>query len=133
MIRVTWRQFRGTILVGVLTPLFLAVAIAAVTSVASRIGSPNVLFDCFGLSTTTCLTETALTLGSLATLALPVVLGVFVGVTVFSRDIERGTHVLQLTTGVADGLFSALKCLLGAAALSLSAFDLLLQGINIAL
>ena len=64
MIRVTWRQFRGTILVGVLTPLFLAVAIAAVTSVASRIGSPNVLFDCFGLSTTTCLTETALTLGS---------------------------------------------------------------------
>ena len=100
MIRVTWRQFRGTILVGVLTPLFLAVAIAAVTSVPSRIGSPNVLFDCFGLSTTTCLTETALTLGSLATLALPVVLGVFVGVTVFSRDIERGTHVLGLTQAV---------------------------------
>ena len=100
MIRVTWRQFRGTILVGVLTPLLLAVAIAAVTSVASRIGSPYVLFDCFGLSTTTCLTESALTLGSLATLALPVVLGVFVGVTVFSRDIERGTHVLGLTQAV---------------------------------
>lgn len=100
MIWVTWRQFRGTILLGVLTPLLLAAAIAAVTFLADRIGSNYVLFRCFGLSTTTCLTESSLTLASLATIALPVVLGVFVGVTVFSRDIERRTHVLGLTQAV---------------------------------
>lgn len=100
MIWVTWRQFRGTILMGVLTPLLLAAAIAAVTFLADRIGSNYVLFRCFGLSTTACLTESALTLASLATLALPVVLGLFVGVTVFSSDIERHTHVLGLTQAV---------------------------------
>lgn len=100
MIWVTWRQFRGTILVGVMTPLLLAAAIAAVTVLADRMRSEYVLFQCFGLSTTTCLTESALTLASLATIALPVGLGVFVGVTVFSRDIERRTHVLGLTQAV---------------------------------
>ncbi|QCB51574.1 ABC transporter permease [Rhodococcus sp. PAMC28707] len=100
MIWVTWRQFRGTILLGVLAPLLLATAIAAVTFLADRLGSNYVLFRCFGLSTTTCLTESSLTLASLATIALPVVLGVFVGVTAFSRDIERRTHVLGLTQAV---------------------------------
>lgn len=100
MIRVTLRQFRGTLVFGVSTPLILAVGVAAVTVLSGRIGSNYVLFRCFGLSTTTCLTESALTLGSLATLGLPIALGVFVGVTVFSRDIEGGTHVLGLTQAV---------------------------------
>ncbi|MGA9873173.1 MAG: ABC transporter permease [Rhodococcus sp. (in: high G+C Gram-positive bacteria)] len=97
MIWVTWRQFRGTIVVGTLIPLLLAAGIAVVTFLADRVGSGYGLFRCFGLSTTVCLTESALTLSSLATIALPALLGVFVGVTVFSRDIERGTHVLGLT------------------------------------
>lgn len=97
MIWVTWRQFRGTIAVASLAPLLLAAGIAVVTFLADHVSSDYALFRCFGLSTTTCLTESALTLASLATLALPVVFGVFVGVTVFSRDIERRTHVLGLT------------------------------------
>lgn len=100
MIWVTWRQFRGTILAGVMIPLLVAAVVAAVTGFADRIGSNYVLFRCFGLSTTTCLAESTLTLSSLATIALPVMLGVFVGVTIFSRDIERGTHVLGLTQSI---------------------------------
>lgn len=100
MIWSTWRQFRTTILLGVLTPLFLAAVVAAVTLFGERIGSSYVLFRCFGLSTTTCLAESSLTLATVGTIALPVVLGVFVGVTVFSRDIERRTHVLGLTQAV---------------------------------
>lgn len=101
MIWVTWRQFRGTILVGVLTPVLIAAVMAAT---ALTVGNPRsfgtVFFYCFGYSTTQCLAESTFTLATLATLVLPVLLGVFVGVTVFSRDLERRTHVLGLTQGV---------------------------------
>ncbi|MDJ0396371.1 ABC transporter permease [Rhodococcus sp. G-MC3] len=100
MIWVTWRQFRATILAGVLTPLLLALVIAAFTlALGDRSGGFG-LFDCFGVSTTQCLLGSTLTLSKLATIALPVMLGVFVGVSVFSRDIERRTHVLGLTQSV---------------------------------
>lgn len=101
MIWVTWRQFRGTILAGVLTPLLLAVALAVTTLTVSNSNTfGTVFFYCFGYSTAQCLAESTLTLATLGTIALPVLLGVFVGVTVFSRDLERRTHVLGLTQAV---------------------------------
>ncbi len=104
MIWVTWRQFRGTVLAGVLTPLLVAVVIAIASSIIGP-GRPNGAFNgsfffCFQSSTAQCLAESTLTLASLLTIALPVLLGIFVGVTVFSRDIERRTHVLGLTQSV---------------------------------
>ena len=101
MIWVTWRQFRGTILTGILTPLLISAVMMATTLVLDGVRSfGTVFFYCFGYPTPACVAETALTAASLATIALPVLLGVFVGVTVFSRDIERRSHVLGLTQAV---------------------------------
>lgn len=44
-----------------------------------------------------CRPETALTMSTLFALLLPPLLGVFVGVTAFSREIDSRTHVLSLT------------------------------------
>ncbi|WP_176444298.1 ABC transporter permease [Rhodococcoides kyotonense] len=97
----TWRQFRATILAGVLTPIVIAAVVFGLTLTIGGSRPLGVLFfQCFGYSSSQCFAESTLTLASMATIVLPVVLGLFVGVTVFSRDIERGTHVLGLTQSV---------------------------------
>ncbi|WP_032379020.1 ABC transporter permease [Rhodococcoides fascians] len=100
MIWVTWRQFRATILFGVLTPLLLAAITIAITLIDGGVAPVPVLQGCLGIGEDYCTAETAQTMAILLTIALPVVLGAFVGVTVFSRDLERRTHVLGLTQSV---------------------------------
>ncbi|WP_072806206.1 hypothetical protein [Rhodococcoides yunnanense] len=101
MIWVTWRQFRATVLASVLVPLVLAAVVFGLTLGLGGVRPfGTFFFQCFGYAATGCLAESTLTLASVATIGLPVVLGLFVGVTVFSRDIERGTHVLGLTQAV---------------------------------
>ncbi|QII01573.1 ABC transporter permease [Rhodococcoides fascians A21d2] len=100
MIWVTWRQFRATILLGVLTPLLLATITIAITKLAGGVAPITGIRGCFGFQEDYCTAETAQTIAILLTIALPVVIGAFVGVTVFSRDLERRTHVLGLTQSV---------------------------------
>lgn len=100
MIWVTWRQFRATILFGVLTPLLLAAITLAITLIDGGVVPSTYLQGCLSLEATECLAETTQTVAILLTIALPVALGAFVGVTVFSRDLERRTHVLGLTQSV---------------------------------
>lgn len=100
MIWVTWRQFRTTILFGVLTPLLLAAITIAITLIDGGVAPIPALQGCLGIGEDYCSAETAQSLAILLTIALPVVFGVFVGVTVFSRDLERRTHVLGLTQSV---------------------------------
>lgn len=100
MIWVTWRQFRTTILFGVLTPLLLAAITIAITLLDGGVAPIPVLQGCIGIGDDYCTAETAQTMAILLTIALPVVLGAFVGVTVFSRDLERRSHVLGLTQSV---------------------------------
>lgn len=105
MIWVTWRQFRTTILAAVGAILALAV-VAVVGGVGLRRSANPVPFGtAFGCAKTgdgagACWSESTLTLVTLITVGLPVLLGVLVGVTAFSRDIERGTHVLGLSQSV---------------------------------
>lgn len=47
-----------------------------------------------------CRPETALTFSTLFALLLPLLLGMFVGVPVFSRELEQRTHVLGLTQSI---------------------------------
>ncbi|MCJ0893538.1 hypothetical protein [Rhodococcus sp. ARC_M5] len=100
MIWVTWRQFRTTILFGVLTPLLVAAITIAITLLDGGVAPIPVLQGCLGIGDNYCTAETAQTMAVLLTIALPVVLGAFVGVTVFSRDLERRSHVLGLTQSV---------------------------------
>ncbi|MGF0312676.1 hypothetical protein [Rhodococcus sp. IEGM1428] len=100
MIWVTWRQFRATILFGVLTPLLLAAITIAITLIDGGVFPTAALRGCFSFDDTGCRAETAQALAILLTVVLPVALGAFVGVTVFSRDLERRTHVLGLTQSV---------------------------------
>lgn len=100
MIWVTWRQFRATILFGVLTPLLLAAITIAVTVYDGGVFPTASLSGCLSFEATECRAETAQTVAVMLTVALPVVLGAFVGVTVFSRDLERRTHVLGLSQSV---------------------------------
>ncbi|WP_137722934.1 ABC transporter permease [Prescottella subtropica] len=102
MIWTTWRQYRTTILTAVGTILAPAV-VAALSGIVVRPKSNQSFENAFGCTPTRgvgCWAETSLTLITLLTLALPVLVGALVGVTVFSRDIERGTHVLGLTQSV---------------------------------
>lgn len=105
MIWVTWRQFRTTILAAVGAVLALAV-VAAVCGFVIRSAERQVAFGtAFGCPKTgtgaaECWSESTLTLATLITVGLPALLGVLVGVTVFSRDVERGTHVLGLSQSV---------------------------------
>ena len=100
MIWVTWRQFRTTILFGVLSPLLLAAITIAITLIDGGVAPIPALQGCLGIGEDYCTAETAQTMAILLTIALPVVLGTFVGVTVFSRDLERRTHVLGRTQSV---------------------------------
>lgn len=102
MIWVTWRQFRTTILVavgGILTLAALAAICLALVrdDGAQRLASTADYPDESALEW---LASTSLAGIGLVTTLLPVALGVLVGVTVFSRDIERGTHVLGLSQSV---------------------------------
>ncbi|NMD63529.1 MULTISPECIES: hypothetical protein [Rhodococcus] len=103
MIWVTWRHHR--------TSLIVSLGIIAVLAVTALVGGAFVMSDssarpigsfleCFGNTTTVCAAETALTATTVIATMLPVFLGALVGVTVFSRDIEQGTHVLGLTQSV---------------------------------
>lgn len=103
MLWVTYRQFRATLL-GTLTVIVLLAVVTIVASLALRdtiyASSYGTVLSCFTASTLECSAETALTATTLLTVALPILIGLFVGVTVFSRDIERGTHVLSLSQSV---------------------------------
>jgi len=104
MIWSTWWQHRTTIVAAVGGILVLAV-VALVCGFAIR-GFENpapfgVLRGCEpGDGRVECWSESTLTLITLVTTVLPLALGALVGVTVFSRDIERGTHVLGLSQSV---------------------------------
>ncbi|MFD7011681.1 ABC transporter permease [Rhodococcus jostii] len=103
MIWVTWRHHRSTIVAALGSILVLALA----ALVAGRIvrGNPGArafgtFFGCFGSSPIVCRAESVLTATTVIAVALPVLLGLLVGVTVFSRDVEQGTHVLGLSQSV---------------------------------
>lgn len=103
MIWITWRQFRTTILAAVGGIVALAVVAAICRWIVSGSDATRPLTSAFGRVTGSGAENWAaagLTAISLAASALPVVLGLLVGVTVFSRDIERGTHVLGLSQSV---------------------------------
>ncbi|CCQ16213.1 putative ABC transporter integral membrane subunit [Rhodococcus sp. AW25M09] len=100
MIWVTWRQFRTTILFGVLTPLLLAAITIAITTIAGGVASTPVLQGCRSFEMPNCVAETTQAVAILLTIGLPVLFGAFVGATVFSRDLERRTHVVGLTQSV---------------------------------
>lgn len=103
MFWVTYRQFRATLL-GTLAVIVVIAAATIAASLALRsyptFYSFGTLFFCYGGGTAECMSQTVLTATTLMTVALPVLIGLFVGVAVFSRDIERGTHVLSLTQSV---------------------------------
>ncbi|MDH6283734.1 ABC transporter permease [Prescottella agglutinans] len=104
MIWVTWRQFRTTILaaVGGILALTVVALISGLIVRNSHTASPfGSLFGCsLSDDPAACWAASSLTLVTLVTVMLPVLLGVLVGATVFSRDIERGSHVLGLTQDV---------------------------------
>lgn len=103
MLWVTYRQFRASLLGTLVVVALVAVVTAGVSLVlrnSSYAGMYGTFFSCFGVESTVCVAQTALTGTTLLTIALPSLIGLFVGVTVFSRDIERGTHVLSLSQSV---------------------------------
>ncbi|SDD21268.1 ABC transporter permease [Rhodococcus tukisamuensis] len=105
MIWVTWRHHRTTILAAVGSVLLLTVVAALCGLVDRRFDGPTPYGTFFGCGvpgggSKGCWAESTLTAISLITVFLPVLLGLLVGVTVFSRDIERGTHVLGLSQSV---------------------------------
>lgn len=103
MIWTTWRQHRTTILAAVGGILALAVVALVCASIDRRDAGQQPFgynFGCTNVRDLECWAGSGLTAITLVTTLLPVVLGVLVGVTVFSRDIERGTHVLGLTQSV---------------------------------
>lgn len=103
MIWATWRQHRAT-LVAALGVIGLMIITTLVSTVLVR---PSGEFQflggysaCYDSNTAACYAEGALHLTTLLAVALPVLLGVFVGVTVFASEITRGTHVLGLSQSV---------------------------------
>lgn len=104
MIWSTWRQHRTTIVATVGGILALSVVTLICGFAIRNIENPapfGVLRGCEpGDGRVECWSESTLTLITLVATMLPLALGVLVGVTVFSRDIERGTHVLGLTQSV---------------------------------
>lgn len=100
MIWVTWRQFRATILFGALTPLLLAALTITVTVIGGGVIPSPYLQSCRSFDSSDCTVGNMQTIAILSAIVLPVVLGAFVGVTVFSRDLERRTHVLGLSQSV---------------------------------
>nr|WP_179278559.1 ABC transporter permease [Rhodococcus sp. 06-418-1B] len=103
MFWVTYRQFRATLL-GTLGVIALVGALTLLASLSLRnyaFGSSFGQLDlCYGTGSTACVAQTTLTATTLLTAALPFLIGLFVGVATFSRDIERGTHVLSLSQSV---------------------------------
>ncbi|WP_218828794.1 ABC transporter permease [Rhodococcus sp. 06-235-1A] len=83
-----------------MTPLLLATMTIAITKLAGGVAPVTGIRGCFGFQEDYCTAQTAQTMAILLTIALPVVFGAFVGVTVFSRDLERRSHVLGLTQSV---------------------------------
>ncbi|GAB2634197.1 ABC transporter permease [Prescottella soli] len=104
MIWVTWRQHRTTILAAVGAILALTVVALVCGLIVRASENPAAFGNMFRCTTAddsrTCWAASTLTTISLVTVTLPVLLGVLVGVTAFSRDIERGSHVLGLTQDV---------------------------------
>lgn len=103
MIWVTWRHHRTSLVVSLGFLAALAVIVLSSGAIiksggqAQLFGSP---LSCFDDITAICTAETALTLATVVATALPVFLGLLIGVTVFSRDVEQETHVLGLTQSV---------------------------------
>lgn len=103
MIWVTWRHHRTSLVVslGIIAALAIAGLLSGALVRSDDSARPfGSFFGCFGNTTTVCAAETALTATTVIATMLPVFLGALVGVTVFSRDIEQGTHVLGLTQSV---------------------------------
>ncbi|MCJ0906701.1 hypothetical protein [Rhodococcus sp. ARC_M6] len=102
MILVTWRQCR-THIVWALSIVVLVIAASAIAGIyVHRSGT----FWEFGricsrwYDVGICRPATTLSVTTLLALLLPVLFGMFVGVTIFSRDLEHGAHVLGLPQSV---------------------------------
>ena len=105
MIWVTWRQHRTTILAAVGSVLLLTVVAAArglIVRAHEQPGRRSATSSaaCPVTAPRQCWAESTLTMITPRHRVLPVLLGLLVGITVFSRDIERGTHVLGLSQSV---------------------------------
>ncbi|CRK51952.1 ABC transporter transmembrane protein [Rhodococcus sp. RD6.2] len=100
----TWRQHRMSIILTLGAIALLTGAALLAGLVVRRSDQPlpyGTFFGCVpGGGSTQCWAESTLTFVTLLTVLLPILLGLLVGVTVFSRDIERGTHVLGLSQSV---------------------------------
>lgn len=103
MIWATWRQHRAT-LIAALSVIALMIAATALSAASLREdGDPLALSGfstCYDSNSAACYAERTLGFTSVFAMILPVLLGAFVGVTVFARDIQRGTHVLGLSQSV---------------------------------
>lgn len=103
MIWATWRQHRAT-LIAALSVIGLMIVVAIVSAAILRPGGEIQFLGsftaCYDSNSAACHAERALDVTTLFATILPVLLGVFVGVTVFARDIQRGTHVLGLSQSV---------------------------------
>lgn len=103
MIWATWRQHRAILLAALGVIGLMLVAVVSSALILRADGAVQFLGDynpCYDSNTATCRADRVLDLATYLSVALPILLGVFVGVTVFARDISRGTHVLGLSQSV---------------------------------
>lgn len=124
MIWVTWRHHRTSLIVplGIIAALSITALISGVAIGSDSRARPfGTFLGCFGSAGAVCAAESALTAITVIATMLPVLLGALVGVTVFSRDIEQGTHVLGLTQSVSRARWFWTKVLVVFSPLSVAA------------
>ncbi|WP_024793258.1 ABC transporter permease [Tomitella biformata] len=106
MIWATWRQHRASLIAALSVIGLLIAAVVVSTLILRPTGAVQFLGGysvCYESGSAACKAETVLDFTTLFSTVLPLLLGVFVGVTVFARDIARGTHVLGLSQSVSRG------------------------------
>ncbi len=102
MIWVVWRQHR-TVLIASLTIIAVLTGVTLLATIVIQNSGATWEFGeiCSRWNDVgACRPKTALSVTTLFALLLPLLLGIFVGVPTFARDIEQQTHVLGLTQSV---------------------------------
>ena len=100
MIWLAWRSNRAPLLISLITIAILITATSTAGAYVPRYPQMSWSFPrmCSRWNDVgPCRPETALTLSTLGALLLPLLLGMFVGVPTFSRDVDSRTHVSALT------------------------------------